>query len=267
MEQLYVFGTGNAQAVHCYNTCFALKDGEEFFMVDAGGGNGILGILEAMKVDLSHIHHIFVTHEHTDHILGIVWMVRMIATAMKKGKYEGELKIYCHQELTSTISTLCRLTLQGKFFKMIGERIFLIPVEDGETVHLLDYDVTFFDILSTKAKQYGFTTTLKNGKKFTCAGDEPLNEDCVPLVRASQWLLHEAFCLYSDRERFQPYEKHHSTVKEACELAERLEIPNLVLWHTEDKNLPVRKERYTQEGSQYYRGNLLVPDDGEIITL
>ena len=96
MEELYVFGTGNAQATHCYNTCFAIKDGDEFFMVDAGGGNGILGILEKMNVDMAHIHHIFVTHEHTDHILGIVWMVRMIATAMKKGKYEGELRIYCH---------------------------------------------------------------------------------------------------------------------------------------------------------------------------
>ena len=48
MEELYVFGTGNAQATHCYNTCFAIKDGDEFFMVDAGGGNGILGILEKM---------------------------------------------------------------------------------------------------------------------------------------------------------------------------------------------------------------------------
>ena len=103
-----------------------------------------------------YIHQAFATHEHTDHILGIVWMVRMIATAMKKGKYEGELRIYCHPGLADTISTLCRLTLQGKFYKMIGEQIFLIPVEDGETVSILDYDVTFFDILSTKVKQFGF---------------------------------------------------------------------------------------------------------------
>ena len=184
MEELYVFGTGNAQATHCYNTCFAIKDGDEFFMVDAGGGNGILGILEKMNVDMAHIHHIFVTHEHTDHILGIVWMVRMIATAMKKGKYEGELRIYCHPGLADTISTLCRLTLQGKFYKMIGEQIFLIPVEDGETVSILDYDVTFFDILSTKAKQFGFTMHLKNGKKFTCAGDEPYNPECSHMWKA-----------------------------------------------------------------------------------
>lgn len=35
MEKLYVFGTGNANATHYYNTCFALRDGDQYFMVDA----------------------------------------------------------------------------------------------------------------------------------------------------------------------------------------------------------------------------------------
>ena len=85
MEQLYVFGTGNAVVTRCYNTCFALKhpDGQ-YFMVDTGGGNGILRILEDMEVPFSDIHHIFITHEHTDHILGIVWMMRMIAANQKR---------------------------------------------------------------------------------------------------------------------------------------------------------------------------------------
>ena len=38
-------------------------------MVDAGGGNGILKILDNMQVPLERIHHIFVTHAHTDHVL------------------------------------------------------------------------------------------------------------------------------------------------------------------------------------------------------
>ena len=146
-------------------------------------------------------------------------------------------------------------------------RSLVVPVEDGETVHILDYDVTFFDILSTKAKQFGFTTVLKNGKKLTFAGDEPLNRECVSIVKGSSWLLHEAFCLYKDRDRFKPYEKHHSTVKEACELAEELKIPHLLLWHTEDKQISERKALYTAEGHTYYRGELYVPDDREIIAL
>ncbi|QNM06421.1 MBL fold metallo-hydrolase [Qiania dongpingensis] len=267
MEQLYVLGTGNAQATRCYNTCFAVRDGEEYFLVDAGGGNGILTVLEDMEVPLDHIHHIFVTHEHNDHILGMVWMIRMIATSILKGKYEGNLYIYCHDGLVDTIRTLCSLTIQKKFCDCIGSRILLVPVQDGDQKHILDYDVTFFDILSTKARQFGFTTTLKNGRRLTCAGDEPYNPGCEAYVAGSDWLLHEAFCLYGDRERFKPYEKHHSTVKEACELAENLHIPNLVLWHTEDKDIKNRKRNYTAEGNEYYSGRLFVPDDREILDL
>ncbi len=34
------FGTGNATVTNLYNTCFALRDGDEYFMVDAGGETG-----------------------------------------------------------------------------------------------------------------------------------------------------------------------------------------------------------------------------------
>ena len=238
-ELLYVFGTGNATVTNLYNTCFALRDGDEYFMVDAGGGNGILKILDNMQVPLERIHHIFVTHAH----------------------------IYCHAELIETIKTLCRLTIQDKFYNMIGDRIHLEEVKDGETRHILSYDVTFFDIHSTKLKQFGFTLTLNNGRKLTCVGDEPYNPDCEQYVRGSDWLLHEAFCLYAERDIWKPYEKHHSTVKDACELAESLGIPNLVLWHTEDSNVAGRERLYKSEGKRYYSGNIYVPDDESLIAL
>ena len=150
---------------------------------------------------------------------------------------------------------------------MIGERIFFHSVADGEVKNILGYDIQFFDIRSTKAKQYGFTMRLKNGKKFTFVGDEPYQEHEKEYAEGADWLLHEAFCLYRDRDIYQPYEKHHTTVKEACEYAQMLGAVNLILYHTEDKNITVRKQLYTEEGKQYYHGNLLVPDDLERILL
>ena len=204
---------------------------------------------------------------HTDHILGIVWMVRFIGTKILNGSYEGQLHLYSHKDLLPAIETLCRLTLQEKLCRLIGDRIVLIPVSDGEQRQILDMDVTFFDIHSTKAKQFGFTAILSDGRKLTCCGDEPLNPLCAPYVENSAWLLHEAFCLYEDRDRFKPYEKHHSTVKDACELAESLGIPNLVLWHTEDSNVAGRERLYKSEGKRYYSGNIYVPDDESLIAL
>lgn len=266
-EELILLGTGNATVTKCYNTCFAIKTGEEYFLIDTGGGNGIMAQLEKANIPMEQIHEIFMSHEHTDHLLGLIWLIRMIATKMKKGQYEGDLNIYCHEELKETILTIAKLTVQGKFFKMIGERIFFHSVADGETRNILGYDVHFFDIRSTKAKQYGFMMRLKNGKKFTFVGDEPYQEHEKEYAEGADWLLHEAFCLYRDRDIYKPYEKHHTTVKEACENAEMLQAANLILYHTEDKNIANRKKLYTEEGKQYYHGNLLVPDDLERILL
>lgn len=166
-ETLIILGTGNATVTKCYNTCFAIKNGSEYFLIDTGGGNGIMTQLEKAEIPMEQIHEIFISHEHTDHLLGLIWLIRMIATKMKKGKYEGNLNIYCHAQLKETILTIVKLTVQDKFVKMIGERIFLHEVEDGEIKDILGYKIIFFDILSKKAKQYGFTMQLKSGKKFT----------------------------------------------------------------------------------------------------
>jgi len=122
--------------------------------------------------------------------------------------------------------------------------------------------VTFFDIYSTKAKQFGFSIELDDGK-LTCLGDELFNELCYQYAVDSKWLLSEAFCLYQERDFFKPYEKHHSTVREASELAQTLNIKNLILYHTEEKNLSHRKKLYTDEAKQYFNGNIFVPDDLE----
>ena len=260
MEQLIVLGTGNASVTKCFNTCFLLQDSKgRYLMVDAGGGNGILTCLEKAQVSVRDIHELFVTHKHTDHLLGVIWIIRNVGQLMGNGAYEGNLHIYCHDELTEIIRKICEMTLVGKIMKLFDDRIFIHQVEDGE--------VKFFDIRSTKAKQFGFVTTLNNGKRLTFCGDEPYQEHCYNYTFRTDYLLHEAFCLYEQRETFKPYEKCHSTVKDAAELADRLEVKNLLLWHTEDDNIRRRKSLYKKEAKKYFKGTIFVPYDGEIIEL
>lgn len=268
MRELIMLGTGSAMVTNCFNTCFALHlDKEEYFLVDAGGGNGILRQLEQAQIDCRKIHNMFVTHGHTDHVLGVIWIVRKIATLMNQNKYAGNFHIYCHRELIDTILTMTQLTLKKKDLEQIGRRILFREVQDGQQLAVLDMDMTFFDILSTKAKQFGFTARFADGLQLACLGDEPFNEHCRPYVAGSDWLLSEAFCRYGDREIFKPYEKNHSTVKEACETAADLAAKSLLLYHTEDKNMAGRKANYLKEGRQYYTGNIHVPDDLEVISL
>ena len=265
--KLTILGTGNAAVTKCYNTCFVITDGDRQFMVDGGGGNTILRQLEEAGLNWRDMRDIFVTHKHIDHLLGIIWMVRFITQSMVRGSYDGEARIYAHDEVLGLIRQMAEGLLQPKQAAMIDDRLHLIEVRDGETLNIIGHDITFFDIGSTKAKQFGFTMDLGDGQKLTCCGDEPFNERERVYAEGSKWLMHEAFCLYGERDTFKPYEKHHSTAKDACELAEQLNVENLILYHTEDKNIVNRKRLYTEEGQAYYHGNLLVPEDLECIEL
>lgn len=266
-DKLIVLGTGNAMATKCFNTCFALKSGYEYLLVDTGGGNGILSALEKAKIDPAKIHHLFLTHAHTDHILGFPWILRRIGTLMKNGEYKGELTVYGHDEVLSAAKTICELTVQEKFTDLFNSRIKLTEVKDGDSIDILGSHIEFFDILSTKAKQFGMTAALNSGKRLAFAGDEPCAPQCEKFAVDADWLFCEAFCLYDDRERFKPYEKHHSTAADAAKLAQRLNAKNLVAWHTEDKTLDSRKERYLAEIARHFSGRAFVPYDQEQIEL
>ena len=127
---------------------------------------------------------------------------RRLMTMMRGGQFDGELHIYCHKTVRKGLEAIADLMLQKKFVKLIGERVLFHDIEDGMTARLCGYDVTFFDIGSTKLLQFGFTTTLHSGARLTCLGDEPYYPDCRRYVEGTDWLLCEAFCLNAHADRF-----------------------------------------------------------------
>jgi ribonuclease Z len=267
LDKITMLGTGSAMVTKCYNTCFTISNEDEYFLVDTGGGNTILVNLEKAEIPINKIHHVFISHSHNDHITGIVWIIRAVAQQIINEKYEDDLYIYCHKDVVEIIRTISSLLLQKKFTKYIDNRIIFKEVSDRQVQKILDYDITFFDIKSTKMLQYGFTAKLNNNKKLVFLGDEPFNEELDDLAKDSEYVMHEAFCLFSDREKFKPYEKFHSTVKDACTNATRIRAKNIILMHTEDKNMENRKKLYTEEGKEFFDGNIIVPEDLEQIVL
>ncbi|MBU3181420.1 MBL fold metallo-hydrolase [Clostridium psychrophilum] len=267
MESINILGTGSAMVTKCYNTCFTISNGDEHFLVDTGGGNTILSNLEKLDININRIHNVFISHRHNDHISGIVWIIRAVAQQIINDNYNGILTIYCHKDNIDAINTITSLLLDKKFTKYIGTRIVFNEIYDKCKFTILDWNIQFFDIRSTKQLQFGFNAILKSGKKLTFLGDEPYNKESFEYANNVDYLLHEAFCLYSEKDIFKPYEKHHATVKDACENASSLNVHNIILLHTEDKNILNRKKLYTDEGKNFYSGNIIVPDDLDIIKL
>ena len=267
MNKIIILGTGNAMVTRCYNTCFILQGEGHFLMVDAGGGNGILRQMEDAGVNFTDIHDLYLTHAHTDHVMGAVWVVRKVTSLQSQGKYDGVLHVYGHERVLRVLRTMCEMMLPKKFASRIGETVLLTEVTDGEEIEAAGMRLQCFDILSTKEKQFGFTAILPNSLRVACLGDEPFNEHSRPYVEGADWLLSEAFCLYNDRDRFRPYEKHHSTALDTGRLAESLHVKHLLMYHTEDKTLDTRRERYAAEAAREFSGKIYVPDDLEVIEL
>ena len=264
MNKITMLGTGNALVTQCYNTCFVLDTPTTRLLVDAGGGNGVLSQLRKAGISIADIHHLFVTHAHTDHVLGVIWVIRMVAQC--KG-YEGKLDVYGNDKVMKVITTIINMILAKKQLAKVAERVVFHELHDGDAFAVGDMRLTCFDIHSTKEKQYGFRAELPDGTVLACLGDEPYNQLNRPYVEHADWLMCEAFCLYADRDEFKPYEKNHSTALDAGKLANELGVKNLILYHTEEKTLKTRRENYTREAAENFKGRIVVPDDLEVIEL
>ena len=276
-NQITMLGTGNATVSQIYNTCFLLQTPSSMMLVDAGGGNGILSQLKKAGIQISDIHHLFVTHAHTDHVLGVIWVIRMVAQC--KG-YEGLLHVYGNDKVMTVIKTIIDMILAKKQLAKVAERVVFHQLEDGECFEVGGMKLECFDIQSAKEKQFGFRAELPavsgdnaagdNHAKplaLACLGDEPYNEQNRRYIEGADWMMCEAFCLYADRDTFKPYEKCHSTALDAGKLAAELGVKNLILYHTEEKTLDNRKENYTREAAENFKGRIFVPDDLEVILL
>ena len=129
MDRLVVLGTGAANALRYYNTCFMLQGPQGGLLVDGGGGNGILVQLAKADIPLLTLTDVFVTHAHVDHSLGIIWIVRMVSSLFLREKRSDILRIHCHARLAERLRSICQFTLSEKQFAPVGTSIRFVPVE------------------------------------------------------------------------------------------------------------------------------------------
>ena len=267
MSSIKMLGTGHGFVFDIYNTCFLLKNNNEFLLVDTGGSAEIVRRLKLSNIELKDIHQIFISHCHTDHILGLMWMLKRMSKLFLNGSYEGELDIFCNEEVAKAIPGIYLNLFPSKRVDALNEYINFNVLKDGDEFNTIGLKFTAIDMNAKKNSLLGFAVMLDNNKRLCFLGDEECDVKVYDRIRNADYVMHEAFCLDSEEDIFKPYEKHHSTVKSVCTKLNKLDIKNLILYHTEETHIVNRKELYTDEGKKYFDNNILVPDEMEEIIL
>lgn len=266
MEKIIMLGTGNGGTLDLYNTCFSIQNENGNFLVDTGGSIEIIKRLNQVNIDYKSIRHIFISHSHTDHILGLFWLFKKISRNVMHGEITEKINIYCNDVVLESIKEVSKHILSTKLMNAIYSIVDFKVLNDGDTYNINGINYTFFDIQARGTKQFGFECNI-NKKRLLFLGDETLNPILYDKVRNADFVMHEAFCLDSEENIFHAYEKNHSTVKSASKVMNDLNVKNLILYHTEESHIKDRKELYTKEGTKNFKGNIYVPDDLEVIEL
>lgn len=265
-EKIIMLGTGHGFTFDLYNTCFILQNGDKNLLVDCGGGAEIIRRIEKAGLKLSDIHDVFISHCHTDHLLGLMWIFKRLGGMYGRQGYQGEFNIYCNEEVANSINNMYPLTLPKLHINAIQKNVKIHILNDNEVVNLAGYDIKFFDVHPKGNMLYGFETILNSGKRLVFLGDETCNLELYDRIKGSDYVMHEVFCLDSEEPIFKAYEKNHSTVKSVCKEMDNLDIKNLILYHTEDTHIN-KKELYTKEAKMYFDNNIIVPNDMDEIIL
>lgn len=264
--KITMLGTGHAMVDNCFNTCFIMENDGQCLLVDTGGGYQILPQLKKAGYDVADIHDVFITHRHTDHLTGILWIIRVFLSCCRRHD-DAHMNIYGHAEVAEIVRSIASMVFAGSIEPYLDRSLCIIPIHDRQEMTIIGNRVTFFDIKATKVLQYGFVMGDREGKKIICCGDEPLCEENFPLAENCTLLMHEAFCLSNDEDAVDPHRIGHSTVSDACRTADKVHAEAILIYHTEDRHMQTRKKLYTAEGQQAFTGTIYVPDDLETIII
>ena len=147
MTKITMLGTGCGGVLNFYNTCFIIQNANDNLLVDTGGSIEIIKRIKEIGLDLKDIKNIFISHSHTDHILGIFWLFKKISVLAMHGEITNKINLYCNDVVYEAIKEVSKHILPKKLMDIIYEITNFIILNDGDKHTICDINFEFFDIV------------------------------------------------------------------------------------------------------------------------
>ena len=267
--EVHILGCGSALPTTRHNASSqVVRIGNKQFMIDCGEGTQLQ--LRREHVHFSFINHIFISHLHGDHCFGLIGMIssfgllgrtaplHIYADAMLRRLLQPQLDFFCkelkyqvvfhdidttkheliYEDGQITVYTLPqkhRIPCCGFLFKEKPKKrhirrdmidAYNIPeycrnaIKNGE-----DYTTPEGDVIPNAR----LTTDADPSRSYAyCSDTLPCPENC-DIIKGVDLLYHEA--TFAESEKSRAATTHHSTAKEAADIAKRAEAKRLLIGH------------------------------------
>jgi ribonuclease Z len=266
---------------------FALNWAGEVFLFDAG--EGVQRQMMRYKVGYGSVSHVFISHLHLDHFIGLYGFIETLRLANAK-----KLSIHAPRGFE-------KLLINKWDFLEVNE------IREGEILRGNDYSISAFKVKhggrafgfvfkekdrikfdEKKANSLGikgrlFSEIEKNGeifvngrkillsevswvrpgRKIVYTGDTSEDESIVQHAKDADVLIHEATFLEDHKEEAE--ERMHSTAASAGKIASKAGVKTLVLTHISPRYHFSEEQKFLKEAREHFNGNVIVARDGMVL--
>jgi ribonuclease Z len=240
--------TGDGEA-----TCFLIND---TLLFDTGWN--ATQRMRVFGIDPLRLTHLFLTHGHHDHILGLPQLLFYRAMRRNQGGSSAPLIVAGPAETLVDIVERARHFLFAEQFPEAVKETLLMPILPGETIETDDFVVAVERAIHpVLALSYRFTDR-RTGATVGITGDTAYHPSLATFLRGVDLLIAEAS--FGPNPAPDPNPWGHMGVPEAARLATEAGAGRLAMVHC-----AARKQEAALTVAQRTFPNTFVPTDGEPI--
>ncbi|MCS6838894.1 MAG: MBL fold metallo-hydrolase [Bdellovibrionaceae bacterium] len=231
-------------------TCVSIESNEVSFVIDAGSGLRRFGDYLLKRRPQQKIHHIFFTHFHWDHLIGLPFFAPMF-------REDHEIHLYAVQaELEYCIKTKFSKPFFPVPFTAIAKRVHFHRLEPRKPYSIGGFHVTPYQ-LDHPDPCWGYKVEFQGCAYAHCVDTEgtrvsreDLGED-LPLYQNVQLLYFDA--QYTLPELVDKANWGHSAAQVGLDIAIREGIPFVLFGHHDPNSHWIRFQQFKKQVTQYLK--------------